>query len=211
MLVPHQQVSVPRRRAAARRLREAVEMARPIGVLKLTERDERELQRRIRENHTSKREHLRAQIVLLRAEGMRQQDVADRLRVTIATVNRWSQRFRREGLRGLQDRPGRGRKPRLEVAVVQEVLARGTRVLPGSRRASTRQTAKALGISAATVQRIWKQNALKPSGNDVQVAQRQGHRSKVSGKGIGLSIAHSPQTARAGKKYKRQEPDTLLS
>ena len=46
-------------------------MARPITVLKLTAGERRELQRRVSSSTSSKRDSLRAEIVLLRSEGVK--------------------------------------------------------------------------------------------------------------------------------------------
>jgi hypothetical protein len=53
----------------------------------------------------------RARMLLLRAEGKRQMEVADTLKVHRNTVRLWEKRFRAEGMDGLRDKPGRGRRP----------------------------------------------------------------------------------------------------
>src|SRR2546429_1972603 len=63
----------------------------------------------------SQRDGLRARIVLRRAEGAREADVAGALGVSLTTVSTWSRRFELQGLEGLKDRPGRGRKDRKSV------------------------------------------------------------------------------------------------
>ena len=65
-------------------------MARPISILELTSEEAQELKRRVQATTTSQRDHLRAQIVLLRAHGMKQHDVAETLGVSIVCVNKWS-------------------------------------------------------------------------------------------------------------------------
>ena len=137
-------------------------MARPISKLELTSAELRELRRRLRANTVSKQDGLRAEIVLLRAEGLSQQAVAERLEVSAPTVNKWSQRFEREGLDGLVDRPGRGRRPSLSEETIEQIIVQGAQAPAGRRRWSTRTMAKAMGVSPATVQRIWKQAQLKP-------------------------------------------------
>jgi hypothetical protein len=61
----------------------------------------------------AQRDVLRARIVLRRAEGFREADVAAALGVSLPTVSLWSGRFELQGLEGLKDRPGRGRKSSL--------------------------------------------------------------------------------------------------
>ena len=83
-------------------------MARPISVLEVTPDEKQVLERRVRASTTSGRDSIRARIVLMRSEGVRQQEVASRLGVSVPSVNKWSQRFDREGLGGLKDKSGRG-------------------------------------------------------------------------------------------------------
>ena len=97
-------------------------MARPISIIELDAAEEKELRRRVRAHSIPKRDSLRAAIILRRAEGVRQVDVAEELGVSVACVNKWSQRFEREGLEGLADRPGRGRKPSIALETVARVI-----------------------------------------------------------------------------------------
>ena len=137
-------------------------MARPISVLEVTEEEKAELGRRIRAATTPSRDLVRARIVLLRATGMKQTDVAREVGLSTASVNKWSQRFERLGLEGLADRPGRGAKPAIAPAVVEEVVVKAGQSAPGMRRRSTRTTASEVGISASSVGRIWREHGLKP-------------------------------------------------
>ena len=137
-------------------------MARPISLIELTGAEARELNRRVGADTVSKQDSLRAQIIVLRAQGLSQQMVAERLEISMATVNKWSQRFERDGLDGLTDRSGRGRKPSISAEKVERVIVEGAQAPSGRRRWSTRTMAKEVGISAASVQRIWKNAGLKP-------------------------------------------------
>ena len=137
-------------------------MGRPISVLDLTAEEEAELDRRVRAGTTSTRDCLRARIVLLRAKGMRQADVAREVGASTASVNKWSQRFERDGLDGLRDRTGRGRKASIPAETVERVVAKAGARAPGTRRRSTRTTAAEVGVSASSVGRIWRAHGLKP-------------------------------------------------
>ena len=68
-------------------------MARPVSRVEISQEDRSELQRRIAAHTTPQRDCLRASIVLKRAEGMKQVDVAEQLGVSVACVNKWSQRI----------------------------------------------------------------------------------------------------------------------
>ena len=137
-------------------------MGRPVSVLELTAAEAAELNRRIRGGTTSTRDCLRARIVLLRSRGMKQADVAWEVGTSTASVNKWSQRFERQGLDGLVDRSGRGRKAAIAPAVVERVIGKAGSRAPGTRRRSTRTTAAEVGISASSVSRIWRGHGLKP-------------------------------------------------
>jgi len=62
---------------------------------------------------TDRRVHVRAQAVFLRGLGLSAGGVARLLGVHEVTVKRWLARYRREGREGLEDRPRRGRPPKL--------------------------------------------------------------------------------------------------
>jgi len=52
-----------------------------------------------------------ARILLLREEGKRQTEVGELLKVHRNTVRHWEKRYKQKGIKGLYDRPGRGRRP----------------------------------------------------------------------------------------------------
>jgi transposase len=120
------------------------------------------LQRRFRAATTPQRESLRARIILLRAKGKKEIDIATELGVSMTCISKWSSRFETSGLDGLTDKPGRGRKPSLPAGKIEQALAKVTQPPKGRRRWSVRSMAKAVGISPDSVHRIWKQNDLKP-------------------------------------------------
>jgi transposase len=137
-------------------------MARPITAIELTGDERAELQRRIRSSTTTQRDALRARIVLLRADGRSEAEVASTTDVSVNTVSLWSRRFESGGLEGLNDAPGRGRKPWLPESKVQQVITGVTQPPAGRQRWSTRSMAGAVGISHQSVHAIWKKNDLKP-------------------------------------------------
>jgi transposase len=69
----------------------------------------------------------RALIVQWSSEGLSPTAIAQRLPMKWDNVVKWIRRFNQQGLAGLQERPGRGRKPQLReaqaLAVVETVLA----------------------------------------------------------------------------------------
>jgi transposase len=137
-------------------------MARPIEVLRLTDSEESELQRRVNAPSTPKRDSLRAEIILLRARGIRQTRIAKKIKKCVSTVNKWSRRFKLYGLPGLNDLSGRGRKDSLPMDKVETVVTKVTKPPHGRTRWSTRTMARHAGMSHSSVNRIWRRNDLKP-------------------------------------------------
>ncbi len=133
-------------------------MGRPISPMELTPEEKTKLNQIVRARTTPQRDLLRARIVLLRAQGRKEVDVARTVGTSMTTVSLWSNRFELQGLDGLKDKKGRGRKPFLPIDKIQQVITRVTQPPQGKRRWSTRTMAKQVGISPDSVHRIWKAN-----------------------------------------------------
>ena len=78
--------------------------------LELSEAQRSELERgyRFGEKHCFR---MRCLAVLLKADGMSAAKVGERTEMEQHAVNNWLKRYREEGIKGLNTRPGRGRKP----------------------------------------------------------------------------------------------------
>jgi transposase len=137
-------------------------MARPVSIIAVTPEERAVLRRRVGSPTTTQRDALRARIVLLRSEGRREKDVAAETGVSINTVSLWSKRFDEKGLEGLDDSPGRGRRPWLAPEKIRKVITEVTQPPPGRTNWSTRTMAAAAGMSHQSVHSIWKENDLKP-------------------------------------------------
>jgi transposase len=137
-------------------------MARPVSVVELTPEEKNHLQRVAGRKTGSQRDGLRARIVLRRSEGVAETEIAKILGVSLPTVSLWSRRFELQGLDGLKDRPGRGRKPWLAAEKIRQVVTRVVQPPRGKKKWSTRSMAAAIGVSHQSVHRIWKANDLKP-------------------------------------------------
>lgn len=132
-------------------------------IPELTEEQRQELQRWVRRSKTSQALALRARIVLQAAAGKSDMAVADRLGTTRATAGKWRRRFLNAGCDGLFDEPRPGTPRRVSDADVERVLVKTLETLPrDATHWSTRSMAKASGLSAATVGRIWRTFGLKP-------------------------------------------------
>jgi transposase len=132
------------------------------GKIVLEGAERQELERRMRASTIAVRDRQRAEIVLLRADGLKQGQIAVRLGVSRVTVNDWCRRFLVQRLAGLNDAPGRGRKPSLPPEAVRIVLEKAVTPPATLARWSCRTMAREAGISQASVQRLWAANAIKP-------------------------------------------------
>jgi transposase len=120
------------------------------------------LERIVRAPTSEQRIARRARIVLLRAEGVEQGKVAGEVGVRRSVVGQWERRFLAKGVEGLRDAPGRGRKSTLPAEKVAKVVQFAGKPPPNRQRWSVRTMAKEVGLSPATVQKIWAANDLKP-------------------------------------------------
>ena len=137
-------------------------MAQQVRQLQAAPEVTAELRRRSRSTTIATRDRERANIILLRLDGHSVEATAQRLKTTAKRVSQWSRRFAAAGLAGLDDQPGRGRKPSLPAATVAQVTTEATRPPAGRARWSIRSMGRHVGISASSVHRIWSDNELKP-------------------------------------------------
>jgi transposase len=77
--------------------------------IELTPEERAALERRARRQTATRREVFRAQIVVLAADGLRNDEIAERLGTVRTTVSRWRKRFFEDRDAGLRDRPRSGR------------------------------------------------------------------------------------------------------
>jgi len=80
--------------------------------LSLTDSEAAQLNR-VRKRHQSFRVRDRAHAILLSHKDQKIDDIASIFEVNRDTVSDWFTRWESDGLSGLQDTPGRGRKPKL--------------------------------------------------------------------------------------------------
>jgi transposase len=137
-------------------------MGRPVKRIQADADTLKELHRRAKAATSTVREKERATIVLLRLDGKGVEAVAEQLSTTAKRVSVWSKRFDERGLGGLEDKPGRGRRPSIPEAKVAQVITEVTRPPESRKRWSVRSMGRHAGMSHSTVQRIWTKNELKP-------------------------------------------------
>ena len=106
---------------------------------------------------------VRAQIVLLAAEGKQNKEIAETLRVSRQTVAKWRGRFVSGGIEGLYDEYRSGRPRSIEDDQIAELVSKTLSSKPeGQTQWSCREMAEATGISKSTVQRVWSAFGLQP-------------------------------------------------
>lgn len=110
------------------------------------------------------REVLRARVLLDAADGVGNKTLAARHDVTPVTVRAWRAAFETDGLANWgKVKPGRGRKATITEEQVAEIVELTTKTTPpGATHWSCRTMAERVGVSPATVQRIWSELGLQP-------------------------------------------------
>jgi DDE superfamily endonuclease/Winged helix-turn helix len=137
-------------------------MSRVASRIELTEPERMELERRERAHSGPYRDRQRAKMILLASEGLENQQIAQRLKMSRLAVGKWRERFSLERIAGLDDAPGRGRSSTLAPEQVQAVLSRVVQPPAHLRRWSCRTMARESGLSKSTVHKLWASNDLKP-------------------------------------------------
>lgn len=142
---------------------EAMRTGRPKTELVLSQEERETLEGLTRRRKTAAGLARRAAIVLACAEGSSNKAVAERLQVAALTVGKWRVRFVRDRLDGLLDEPRPGAPRKVTDEKVEEVVTQTLEATPkGATHWSTRQMAKRVGLSNATVSRIWRAFGLQP-------------------------------------------------
>jgi len=139
-------------------------MSAPAAPLPLSTGERETLETLARAQSAPYRQVLRARVLLMAGDGVANAVIAEEVGVMPATVRAWRKRFADEGLGNLgRIRQGRGRKPSItEETVAQIVRLTNTTTPPGHTHWSCRTMAKRVGVSPATVQRIWSDLGLQP-------------------------------------------------
>src|SRR5208282_946175 len=127
----------------------------------LSEEVRRKLEQRSRGRSTQARVVLRSRIVLLASEGLQNKQIAETLHVAPRMAALWRGRFIEHGIEGLlRDAPRPGRMPSISRA---SLIEKTTQSSPANATQwSTRTMAREMGISKASVSRIWRASGLKP-------------------------------------------------
>jgi transposase len=130
-------------------------------VLSGMERDE--LEARVRRRKIARADAMRAEIVLLAADGLNNCAIADEIGVSRMTVLTWRKRFAAQRIDGLDDEPRCGAPRKIGDDKIADVVTKTLETMPShATHWSTRSMAKASGLSVSTVHRIWNAFSLQP-------------------------------------------------
>jgi len=153
-------------------------VAQPI---ELNEEDRRKLEQQARGRSIAARVVLRSRIILLAAAGLQNRQIAEKLKVAPRMATLWRDRFCKLGIEGLlKDAPRPGHPPSITAELTASLIEKTTQSTPANATHwSTRSMAKEIGISKASVSRIWRAHGLKPHrvtsfkvSNDPQFAEK---------------------------------------
>jgi transposase len=121
------------------------------------------LDRLVRRRKVGRGDAQRAEIVLLAADGLNNCAIAAKIGVTRQTVRTWRERFAKHRLAGLCDEPRCGAPRKIGDDQIEAIVVKTLEEKPtGATHWSTRDMAKASGVSASSVQRIWRAFSLQP-------------------------------------------------
>jgi transposase len=139
-------------------------MTGPAAVeIVLSEKERSELEARVRRRKIARADALRAEIVLLAADGLNNCAIADEIGVSRMTVLTWRKRFAAKRFDGLDDEPRCGAPRKIGDDKIADVVTKTLETMPShATHWSTRSMAKASGLSVSTVHRIWSAFSLQP-------------------------------------------------
>jgi transposase len=141
-----------------------IAMTGPAAVeIVLSARERGELEARVRRRKIARADAMRAEIVLLAADGLNNCAIADEIGASRMTVLTWRKRFAAQRLDGLDDEPRCGAPRKIGDDKIADVVTKTLETMPShATHWSTRSMAKASGLSVSTVHRIWNAFSLQP-------------------------------------------------
>src|SRR4051794_40046070 len=143
-------------------------MPNPVAaVIELTAAEREQLQAWTRRPSSAQALALRARIVLLASDGLKNTEIAGRLAIRHASVSKWRNRFAEHRLDGLTDEPRPGQPRKISDAKVEEVIVKTLETTPKhATHWSTRSMAAEVGLNQTAVSRIWRAFGLQPHRQD---------------------------------------------
>jgi len=139
-------------------------MWKPASVLPVTPEQRRTLAAWVSAKTTPQRVVLRSRICLSAADGQSNNAISKDLRISRPTILLWRERFKKLGPAGIGEDASHGwSSRRTDEATVKKIIDRTLQTHPpDATHWSTRTMAKAVGVSHATVARVWEAHGLQP-------------------------------------------------
>src|SRR5260370_12067481 len=135
----------------------------PTSALQLTAAERAELDAMTRATRMPAGLARRARLILALAAGAPSDTITGALGFAPSSISRWKQRFARARVMGLRDAPRAGRPDRLAPALEAKIIAVTQQPPPAPyTHWSVRRLAGRLGVSPATVHRVWQRARLHP-------------------------------------------------
>jgi putative transposase len=139
-------------------------MSRRAPKIELSNEERMHLENVVRSPSAAQRDVLRARVVLLAAEGQRNEEIQGRLGVSKPVVIKWRRRFAADRLAGLADEPGRGRRRKYDADIRHRIAATACSTPPASvgTHWSVRTLARHLGVGVRIVQAVLSAESIQP-------------------------------------------------
>lgn len=138
-------------------------MARKAIEIQLMADEHKALEDIVKKSTSEQRMVLRAQIILLVAEGHRNKEIMGIMGISKPVVVKWRKRFAQDRLEGLNDAPRPGKPRAYDAKTRIKIAAKACRPPEGQTHWSMRDLAKEFGkVSHMTVYRILKAEKIKP-------------------------------------------------
>ena len=139
-------------------------MWKPTNALAITMEQRQTLESWVRARTTPQRIVLRSKICLFAGDGFSNNAIAKELNTSRPTVLLWRNRFKKQGVLGLSEDASHGLSAqRLDPQKVRAIVETTLQTTPSdATHWSTRTMAKKLGVSHASVARIWNTHGLQP-------------------------------------------------
>ena len=146
-------------------------MPNRVRLLRVSDADRAELERRVRDRGAPARVVERARIVLLSEQGLTGRQVAERVGCSEPTVVLWRRRFGQGGLSALDDRPRPGGPPTVLTDQVRDQILTATLTPPPAGLGVTHWSSRLLAdwlrrsgttVSHDTISRLWRRFGIAP-------------------------------------------------
>jgi putative transposase len=139
-------------------------MPRRAPQVELSGEERMTLESTVRSPSAAQRDVLRSRIVLLAAEGQRNEQIQERLGISKPVVIKWRRRFAAHRLGGLADEPGRGRRRKYDADIRHRIAAAACSTPPESvgTHWSIRSLARHLRVGVAVVQSVLEAESIQP-------------------------------------------------